>query len=97
VGGWAQTHEQRIKSPAYLRKRHGDYHPQMKNGRVFPVAMPGELQITPLCAPQRMDAEIPAAVPRGGSLRERVKTQVALRDRIPVCLRPRLAECMAAD
>jgi hypothetical protein len=39
----------------------------MKNGRVFPVAMPGELQITPFCVPQRMDAEGPAAAPNGGS------------------------------
>jgi hypothetical protein len=39
----------------------------MQYGRVFPVAMPGELQITAFCAPQRMNAEIPAAAPNGGS------------------------------
>jgi len=33
----------------------------MKYDRVFPVAMPGELQITSFCALQRMDAEIPDA------------------------------------
>lgn len=41
--------------------------PQMHNGRVFPMATPGGRQITPLCAPQRMGAEIPAATPNGGS------------------------------
>jgi len=29
----------------------------------------GELQIIPVCAPQRMDAEIPAAAQIGGSVR----------------------------
>jgi hypothetical protein len=38
----------------------------MRHYRVFPVAMSGELQIIPLCAPQRMDAEIPAAAQIGG-------------------------------
>jgi len=33
----------------------------------------------------------------GGSLRERAKTQVALRDGLPVSLRPRQAEVPAAD
>ena len=36
-------------------------------------------------------------VPNGGSLRGRAKTQVTLRDRLPVSLRPRLAELAAAD
>ena len=40
----------------------------MQYDRVFPVAMPGELQITPFCAPQRMDAEIPEAAHSGGYL-----------------------------
>ena len=38
-----------------------------------------------------------ASVQNGGSLRGRAKTQVALRDRLPVGLRPRLAELTAAD
>ena len=38
----------------------------MQYDRVFPEAMPGELHIPPFCAPQRMDAEIPAAVQSGG-------------------------------
>jgi hypothetical protein len=39
----------------------------MQYGRVFPVAMPGELHIPRFCAPQRMDAEIPAAVHIGSA------------------------------
>jgi hypothetical protein len=35
-----------FESLAYLRKRHGDYYPQIRYGRVFPIAMSGELQIT---------------------------------------------------
>jgi hypothetical protein len=31
--------------------------------------MSGELQIIPVCAPQRMDAEIPAAAQIGGDAR----------------------------
>ena len=42
---------------------------QMQYDRVFPVAMPGELQIAPFCAPQRMDVEIPDAAHSGGSAR----------------------------
>jgi hypothetical protein len=38
----------------------------MQSGRVFPVAMPVELQTIPFCAPQRMDTEIPAAAHIGG-------------------------------
>jgi len=33
----------------------------MQYDRVFPVAMPGELQISPFCALLRMDAAIPDA------------------------------------
>ncbi len=40
----------------------------MRYERVFPAAMPAELQITPFCAPQRMDAEIPDAAHSGGSM-----------------------------
>jgi ribonuclease PH len=39
----------------------------MQYGRVFPVAMAGELQIAMFCTPQRMDAEIRAAAHSGGS------------------------------
>jgi hypothetical protein len=31
----------------------------MQYGRVFPVVMPGELQIIPFCAPQRMTPRFP--------------------------------------
>jgi hypothetical protein len=37
------------------------------------------------------------AVPNGGSLRGRAKTQVALHDGLPVGLRPRLEQFTAAD
>jgi hypothetical protein len=43
--------------------------PQLQYDRVFPVAMPGELHIPRFGVPQRMDAEIPAAVHNGGNVR----------------------------
>jgi hypothetical protein len=58
----------------------------------------------PICVPNThfcvtsaiADTKLKSA-PNGGSLRGRVKTQVALRDRIPVSLRPRFAEFTVAD
>jgi hypothetical protein len=41
----------------------------MQYGRVFPMAMAGELQITLFCPPHRMDAEIHAAAHSGGDVR----------------------------
>jgi hypothetical protein len=44
----------------------------------FPVAMPGKLQITPFCTPQRMDTEIPAVAHIGGDARVLVSSPVSL-------------------
>jgi hypothetical protein len=32
----------RSKNPAYLRERHGEHYPRMRDGRVFPMTMHGE-------------------------------------------------------
>jgi hypothetical protein len=40
----------------------------MQYDRVFSTAVSGELQITPFCALQRMDARIPDAAHSGGYL-----------------------------
>jgi hypothetical protein len=69
----SRTRDQRIMNPARCRVQESGVpaqtplrlSPQMKYDRVFPVAMPGELQITPFCALQRMDAEIPDAAHSG--------------------------------
>jgi len=42
---------------------------KMQYDRVFPVAMPGELHIPPICPAHRMDAEIPATDQNGGDAR----------------------------
>jgi hypothetical protein len=56
----------------------------------------GQRQTDPLCAalPCRKQSDTGVHI---GSLRRRAKTQVALRDRLPVGLCPRLAEFTAAD
>jgi hypothetical protein len=54
-------------------------------------------QISPLRAPEAATAAIKIVVQNGGSLRECAKTRVALRDGLPVSLRPRLAELTAPD
>ena len=58
---------------------------------------PTDEQISQICACQLVSTRLAQAAPNGGSLRERAKTQVALRDGLPVSLRPRQAEVPAAD
>jgi len=72
--------------------------------RTLPLTVHGHRQILPtrtqsdlICAPRLLIAEQPPTVQIGGSLRGRAKTQVALRDGLPVGLRPRLAQFTAAD
>jgi hypothetical protein len=64
----------------------------MRYDRVFSVAMPGKLQIIPFCAPQRMDAEIPAAAHSDGSARVLPDTP-CITQRDAACRRSPLTTC----
>ena len=52
---------------------------------------------TPICSPELTRARTLITVQNGGYLSGHAKTQVTLRDRLFVSLRPRLAEFAAAD